>query len=244
MSYSSHAVTLSLAIGMSVAMYVGCGSSAKPGPNGGSGSDAPAGIQEPLVVPSDRLAAGNALNLKDGEQWLEVKIPDGWRAAPRSRDFVAGFYKTQNSTLPQIQVTRAEAYADLSEATSENHEAFKKQVIDKLASASIDAQEAPLMLLLDKRPVVRWVEKGEWKGIPAEIQIVEVIVGGAVYDVKLYVLPGTVKTNRDAGYQVAAGIKQTEDPTAVDLGNPAEPVEDPAKVDSDPAESNEVETKE
>ena len=187
------------------------------------------GINEAIVIPTDRLVTESSQLVRvDKENWLDAGYAKNWQRMPASRDYVVRFYREQQSSLPQIEVTKSEPYPGFTEVTDANHAAFRKQAEESLGSAGVKPKESPLMLQLNDRRVVRWVEEGKWKNVPADIQVVQVIVEGVMYDVRLYVLPGQIPSYRDAGYASAAALKSAEDPTKM-VTPPAPPAEEPTE---------------
>ena len=179
----------------------GCGG----GDEGGTSNPPPA-APSLVTVAADELEIGEYLPPLD-EARIELADPTGWERFPRSKKYLARFYRGSSSTLPWIIVTADDSpYEGIQDTTADNYELLLEAVTAEVNERP-SLWETPLAMKIGDNYYIRYVLKATLNQHAAGQQILVTVVGGRRYTVDLQFIKGTILDFKSAGYAVAASLR-------------------------------------
>lgn len=211
-----------LALGLAA---TGCGDSVDPRAN-----NAVHGPPALLQLDASELPIGDYLPPLD-EGRVELADPSNWQRFPRSKKYLARFYRGMSSSLPWLIVTADDSpYEGITEVGEDNYQQLLEAVAADVSQRP-SLIESPLPMKIGDNYCVRFVLKASLNKHAAEQQILVTVLGGRRYTIDLQIAKGTMEDYKRAGYAVAASLR----PASTSLPQPDLPPEpeETAAPDSD-----------
>lgn len=198
----------------------GCGGkTAKTGKKSGGG-EAATDSAAPAIDPD------TSFTVDEGR--ISVASPTGWTRAERSKDYLVKYQPGRKKTYPVIVVTGAEAPADFSTVTAENHKEFAAGIAAGLTDTytqigSSQLAKKPVAVKLGQHLGAAWALPAQAKVSGAketiEQQFYAVIVGGRMYTIAAKAPKGKLDAGAKAAARAVAG--------AIGPPAPEEPADEP-----------------
>ncbi len=189
------------------ACTVGCG---PPVPQGASKpSDRQAGATRDDQYQASDLSVniGEYMPPLEGGK-LEIASPENWDWARPGRDYVVGFvpHGSKLNSLPRILVSAEECpYPDIRRVSKDNVQEFAQAVSASIAGQEVAKPVRPL--ILGDNVFACYVTFAKSKNAVVSRQILETVVEGRRYIVRLEVYERQFDKYRDAAYAVAMSMK-------------------------------------
>jgi hypothetical protein len=160
---------------------------------------------------------------------LEIASPEGWDWARPGGDYLVGFvpHGSELNSLPRILVSGEDSpYPSVSQVTADNLKEFAQTVSDSIAGEEIAESVRPL--ILGENAFACHVTYAKRKNAVVSRQILETVVAGRRYAVRLEVYERQFDKHRDAAYAVAMSMKFSASGDSPSPVAEAPEVEDPA----------------
>jgi hypothetical protein len=214
-----------------VLLLAGCGPSGSTGnrpasSGGGSATSQDGGIEQLIGEYMPPLEGGK----------LEIAPPKGWNFSRAGNEYLVGFHPSSSSLsdLPRILVSvEASPFAGVDELQAANTKQVVQAVQATLASDQLKSPAAAVTL--GGRTWIEHVGLGKSRNALVARQVLQTVVGGRLYKIRLEVFDRHFDNQRKAGYAVAASAKFNTSPSP--LGSDLEPAvpaaELPLDTDSD-----------
>jgi len=138
---------------------------------------------------------------------LEVPVPEGWLAAPRSSQYLMHLRGDRASAYPAILVTGAAAEGDLQAYTAANIEAAYDKLREELKEHDSTIEQPLRAIKLGDRYALEHVRRASAENRPIERLMIVVVEDGRKYDFELRAIEGTLEQFRDHAYAVIAETK-------------------------------------
>jgi hypothetical protein len=163
---------------------------------------------------------------------LEIASPNGWDWARPGGDYVVGFVPRGSdvNSLPRILVSAEDSpYPDVRRVSKDNLQEFVKTVSDSLAGKKIAEPVRPLVL--GENAFACSVTYAKRKNAVVSQQVLETVVAGRQYAVRLEVYERQFDKYRDAAYAVAMSMKFAAGGESPPLATDEPGAEEPTDVD-------------
>lgn len=213
-------------------LLAGCGPSGstpanRPAATGGGSSSSPEGGVDQLI--------GEYMPPLEGGK-LEVAPPKGWSFGRAGNDYLVGFHPSSSSLndLPRILISvEASPFSGVDELQAANAKQVVQAVQATLAGDQLKSPAAAVTL--GGRTWIEHVGLGKSRNALVARQVLQTVVGGRLYKIRLEVFDRHFDNQRKNGYAVAASAKFNTSPSPLDGDvEPVVPAGDlPLDTDSD-----------
>ncbi len=203
---------------VAVLLFPGCGpSGSTSGNRSASSASGSASVSESGV---EQLIGEYMPPLEGGK--LEIAPPKEWNFSRAGSEYLVGFHPSDSSLndLPRILISvEASPFAGIDDLDASNAE----QVVQAVKATLGDDQtkSPPAAVTLGGRTWIEHVGLGKSRNALVARQVLQTVVGGRLYKIRLEVFDRHFGNQRKAGYAVAASAKFNTSPS----GDAAEPVE-------------------
>lgn len=213
-----------------IVMLSGCGPSGSTSGNrsassaGGSAGVSDSGFEQLIGQYMPPLEGGK----------LEIAPPKEWNFSRAGSEYLVGFHPSDSSLndLPRILISvEASPFAGVDDLQASNAEQVVQAV--KATLASDQMKSPPTAVTLGGRTWIEHVGLGKSRNALVARQVLQTVVGGRLYKIRLEVFDRHFGNQRKAGYAVAASAKFQTSPSG-DAAEPAVPAIDaPPEPDSE-----------
>jgi hypothetical protein len=193
-------------------LLAGCGPSGSTGnrraSSGGDSATSPDGGIEQLI--------GEYMPPLEGGK-LEVAPPKGWSFSRAGNEYLVGFHPSSSSLsdLPRILVSvEASPFAGVDELQAANAKQVVQAVQATLAGDQLKSPAAAVTL--GGRTWIEHVGLGKSRNALVARQVLQTVVGGRLYKIRLEVFDRHFDNQRKNGYAVAASAKFNASPSPLD----------------------------
>jgi len=170
---------------------------------------------------------------------VEVARPKDWNVRGHPKGYLVMFYAGTSSGPPRILVGAEEAKgSSFRNVNRSNMEEFKNLIKADVKSKLLTNEKLKKrveLIIIGDRPWTSYIRKGKFNKAAIEQLILQTLVEGRIYTVKLQVYSGNVGDHRKTAYAVAGGLKFAKSAAEPEPAPPEKtPPDDPTDDDPPP----------